>query len=534
MFKALLKKQLLELNSFYFMNKKTGKMRSKAGAVGFIILFAFIFFSVAVSLGSIDMLFALGILPQGLDWLYFAVIGIMSVVVGTFGSVFNTYAGLYNAKDNELLLSMPIAPSKILLVRMIGVYLMSLLYSGIAFIPGVVVYWILTPASALSVIFSVLLIFITALFVHVLTSALGFVVALVASKLKNKAITTVILSLFLLAIYYLFYFRINSILSYIIENASQIGDKVYAYILPFYHLGRAAGGNIASMLLFTLFVGVLFALTCFILSKTFIKIVTTNKGQKSKGAKAAKAKAHSASRALFGKELRRFVSSPAYMLNCGLALVIMTAVSVAAIVKAKTLGAIVSELLAQSPAFASLIPIACAAVVMIISSTCYISAPSVSLEGKSIWILRSLPVRENEIMKAKEKLHIVLCAPLTVVTSVVLGSVFDIGLLNTIAAAALNIIFVCLMSSLGLMIGTLKPTLEWTSEAIPVKQGLPAVVSLFGGFFIVIISVVPYFFLSLFIKPVYYMLAVAVLFAVAFVLVRKWNLTKGARRFSKL
>ena len=41
-------------------------------------------------------------------WLYRALMGIVSVTLGVFGSVFNTFSTLYQAKDNDLLFAMPI------------------------------------------------------------------------------------------------------------------------------------------------------------------------------------------------------------------------------------------------------------------------------------------------------------------------------------------------------------------------------------------------------------------------------------------
>ena len=43
MLKALLKKQLLEMNTFYFQDRKTGKRRSKGKTVGMVILYIAIF-----------------------------------------------------------------------------------------------------------------------------------------------------------------------------------------------------------------------------------------------------------------------------------------------------------------------------------------------------------------------------------------------------------------------------------------------------------------------------------------------------------
>lgn len=47
----------------------------------------------------------------------------------------------------------------------------------------------------------------------------------------------------------------------------------------------------------------------------------------------------------------------------------------------------------------------------LISSMNDITAPSVSLEGKNIWIVQSLPVTAWQVLRAKLNLHIVLTIP---------------------------------------------------------------------------------------------------------------------------
>ena len=61
-----------------------------------------------------------------MGWLYFALMGLLAVLLGAFGSVFNTYSGLYLAKDNDLLLSMPIPVNTLMASRLLSVYLMGL------------------------------------------------------------------------------------------------------------------------------------------------------------------------------------------------------------------------------------------------------------------------------------------------------------------------------------------------------------------------------------------------------------------------
>ena len=145
MLKALLKKQFLELNAFYFQNRKTGKNRSKAGTAGFIALYIVLFLFLAFTFFMVAQSLAAALIPLGYGWLYFALMGLISLAFGVFGSVFNTYAGLYHAKDNELLLAMPIPPRRILLVRMIGVYAMGMLYSCLIMVPTIVAWQLNAP-----------------------------------------------------------------------------------------------------------------------------------------------------------------------------------------------------------------------------------------------------------------------------------------------------------------------------------------------------------------------------------------------------
>ena len=60
---------------------------------------------------------------------------LVGVLMGVFGSVFNTFSGLYQAKDNDLLLSLPIPVRAILASRLLGVYLMGLTFSGVILLP---------------------------------------------------------------------------------------------------------------------------------------------------------------------------------------------------------------------------------------------------------------------------------------------------------------------------------------------------------------------------------------------------------------
>ena len=118
MIKVLFRKQMLELNRSFFQNKKDGKARSHGKVILSILGFAIL---MIIVLGGMFALMSMGLVSlfdAGVGWLYFTIMSILAILLGTFGSVFNTYASLYQAKDNDFLLSLPIPVQDILIVRL--------------------------------------------------------------------------------------------------------------------------------------------------------------------------------------------------------------------------------------------------------------------------------------------------------------------------------------------------------------------------------------------------------------------------------
>lgn len=146
MLKTLLKKQMAEIFRNYFYDPKKNKMRSRGATIAYIALYVLLMAGV---LGGMFALLAVGICAPmaaaGVGWLYYLVMGLIAVLLGAFGSVFSTYSSLYLSKDNDLLLSMPIPVRYVMASRLLGVYLLGLMYSGVATVPAVIVYWIVAP-----------------------------------------------------------------------------------------------------------------------------------------------------------------------------------------------------------------------------------------------------------------------------------------------------------------------------------------------------------------------------------------------------
>ena len=534
MIKTLLKKQMLESFSWLFYNAKSGKLRKGVGLLGNIILYIAVFGLIAGMFFVMALELCEPLVSIGYGWLYFAIIGMVAIVLGAFGSVFNTHSTLYLAKDNDMLLSLPIPASKILFARLSGVYLMGLMYELIAMVPALIIWFIYADLTVLGVIFSLLIPFVLSVFVLTLSCVLGWVVALVSSRIKNKSFITVILSLAFIAAYYYFYMQAYEMLMGIVANAEAIGESVKTALSLFYQMGLAAEGRISSMMLFTGIILGLFAVVYIVLSRTFIKIAASNKGNtgaKKKISIGKEARVSTVDKALLFKERKRFTSSANYMMNCGLGTVFILAAAVALVIGKKAISEAVTQMFGAKEGLTLLIATAAAATM---GSMNDISAPSVSLEGKNLWLLQSLPVDPWKVLWAKVRLHWYITSVPVIVLTLACEYVFGFSALEWFTMFAVAMAFVMFMAEFGVIMNLLKPNFTWTNEIIPIKQSMSVIVSMFGGWILTAVFALAYILLDDILSPMIFLFFVAVALCVAVGGAEWWLRTKGRRIFAEL
>lgn len=535
MWKALLKKQFLELHQTYFQNKKTGQRRTGGKLAGVIVLMALVFLLLAGSFLALGSLFVTTLYPMGLGWLHYTMMGLIALVLGVVGDVASTYSGLYRAKDNDLLLSMPIPPVKILSVRPMGVYVMGLLYVAVVWLPGTAAYWIWGRVTAAGVVMPLLLLLVLGFVVLVLTCLLGYVVALLSARLRNKATVTALLVVAVLAGYYWVYFRLVSYLQGdFLTHADVLGGKVKAGAWPLYALGQAACGDIGAFAATAGITAVLVAVTVWALSRSFLRLATENKGDKHAVYREKAVKVRNVRQALFRRELKRFTSSATYMVNGGLGLLILTALAVLVMVKAPALRILAAMARTQMPELAALLPLLSVCAVMFTAGMNVICAPSISLEGKSISLMQSLPVAPREVLHAKKNLQVALNLVPTLLCTAALGITLQFSAVEMGLSLVLAAVFLWFSADYGLMLGLWKPNLTWTSEVVPIKQGSAVVLAFFGAWVLaLVLGLGGWLTRKVIALPLYLALCAALLGAGA-LLMRRWLNTRGAAIFAQL
>ena len=533
MLKTLTKKQFREIFRNYYVNSKTGKARSQKGVTGMIIGYALIMGALATMFAFFDFSMGIALVKVNRAWLYFSLNAIAATAFGTLGSVFSTYSSLYIAKDNEQLLSLPIQPRTILLSRMVAVYAMSALYSGVIWLPAVIVYCILGGGIFALLLGLVLMLFL-ALFVSAITAILGWVVAAISVRLKGKSYLTAIIGFAFFGLYYAFFLRSSNLVGSILESGDSLKPGLSSWGYVFYQLALGASGDLVG---FGIFVGitlVLFGVTIYVLSKSFIRIVTTKHGGSKAVYREREATVRSQGQALFRRELKRFTSSATYMMNTGFGLVMEVALAVLGIIFCGTIRQYLDKLLAGAPAIVLFIaPMALAAFIFLIGTN-YISTPSVSLEGDRIWVVHTLPVRSADVLLAKLRLHIVLNAVPALFLGVVAIFVLRMDLVDGILLLLCVMAFIALSGAFGLFLGLRNPNLHWTVESQPIKQGMAVLIGLFGTMLLAVAVGGLYFLLVYFINPRIYLAIWLVIFVALFFVFRHWVMRTGAKIFHEL
>lgn len=533
MLKPLIKKQLLELNTFYFINRRTGKRRSVIGIVAMAGLFLFVFASLAFTFVGFSLLMTELLKDEDSAWVYYSVLGLTSVIVGVFGSVFNTFAGMYKSKDNELLLSMPLKTSDILLSRLAGVLLMSLLYTSIVWVPSIIVPVAIEVQTFKQIIIPLFLTPVIGIMVSVFACVLGWLVAVISSKLKSKSYLITVISLLLFFTYYFLCLKLNTVLTDLVVNAGKIGDKIKFFTYPLYLLGKASCSDLLSLFLFIVFCSVVSYACWRILNTNFFKIVSQNKGEEKKEYVEKRVRKQSVSSALLRREFKGFINNPTYCLNSGLGVPLMIIASVVLLLKRSMFSDMISQLPQELEIVKQMMPLFVTSACVVITSMDGITAPSVSLEGKNVWVLQTLPVNTWEVLHAKERLHVYINS-VGLILTLVMGFVFDIPF-NELALSMV-IVWLCiwLMADLGLFFNLLNPIMNWTNVVVPVKQSMSVLFVILSGLAIGTVILAGYYLLRNTLSVEAYQVVCIMVVLLLYKTVNRWLRTTGCRIFTSL
>ena len=470
MLRILIKAQLQSVLASLTRTSR-GKRLSVAGAVLLMAFLAVIFLSF---FGFTFYALALALPGMGLGWFYFSLAAIMAFALGFIGSVFTAQQQLFAARDNELLLAMPIRPRDILGARMAVLLLLDYALTLIVLLPAGAVWLMVVGGTAGGVFGFVLSALLLPLIIMCFTCLFAWLLALISSRMRNKTVVTLVLYLAFLAAYFYFYMNLQQLLTELIANSEQIAGAFVA-VYPLYAFGQASLGSWLHIAGFAACCVIPFALVYAILSRGFLAVTTRRPSVRKLVYRERALKTSGVGAALLRKELGRFAANGMYILNAAMGSVLTVAAAAALIIyrdEAMQLLSVLPEGMGEGAVILAL---------CFLNATDVISAPSISLESKTLWLLKSLPVPAGRILMAKVNLHLVIALPPTLIASACCCAALPFppaGAAMVVLIPALTCVFGAL---LGVAVNLRYPKFDYINETAVIKNSMSVTVTLFGS-----------------------------------------------------
>lgn len=530
MLKVLCRVRLEVLKSWLTGSSRMKKAQSKWKLAGFALLMLYALWAIGFLFWTIFSGLAEPFHMLQMDWLYFAMVASMSFALMFVGSIFTAKAQLYEAKDNDLLLSMPIKPRDILISRLLMLWIIALVLGLVAAVPALLAWYKVAPLSGLGLA-SYLIIFVLALpmFSLAVSALFGWLLSVVSARLGGKSLVTVLLSLVFLGAYMYVAFRMNSLIGQLTQNPDGVANALGAVVVLQWIGQACAAGDVAALVKVSLLLLAAFGLAYVILERSFIKTATNKRGGLKKKYVAKEEKASTPGKALLNRELQRFLSSSAYILNCGLGALMALIGAAALAIKGKELVALMGY-----AGLGTMLQLVLIAGLCFMAAMVLITAPSISLEGKSLWIAQSLPVESSQVLKAKLHLHNLIGLPPILLCSCVGVFVFRPEPVIALCLIALPAVFCVFVGLLGLVENIRHPSFEWINETQAVKSGISVLLTMLISWGVMALPILCVAFLGDKLQPEYVCLGFLLLLVLACLLLHRWLMSSGAQRYREL
>jgi len=534
---TLLKKELAGLGNSVMNSGKRSSGNLKKRTVGMKILIGLALIYIVGMMGVMFYMMADSLCEPfveiGIDWAYFAVMGIMSLTFCIIGGAMSSYSTIYKAKDNEFLLSMPIRPSLILSTRVLICYAIDFVLNLIIMSVAFIVYESYFSLTGPMVAGWIINVFFFPLLGLVLSLLLGWLVALVTSKVppEKKSYVSLVFVLLFVGAYIFLYTKMIDIMDIIVSEKDSVAGFLEKYIKPVFWMGKASTGDFNSMIFLVLVSAAAFAIVYMLLSTTFIKVVTTAKGRKNKVKyKEEDLKTSDVKGALLSREFVHFRRNTTIMVNFGLGLILFVIMGIAAIIMNGKISGFIENLGAGANDAAILLG---NMAVLYILAMCPITAPSLSLEANTLWILKSLPVSTKDIYTAKLKEHLFLTVPSSMIATIgVIVAIKPSPVLAVLSVVCI-LVFNFFMATWGLRLNINRPSFDWKNEAAAVKRSVPVMILTFGTMGIILTLFILYVFFGSIIGPSIFLGIICAVIALFTLLNYRWIFNKGIEIFEK-
>lgn len=424
---------------------------------------------------------------------------VISSLVNLFFTIFKANGELYGFRDYELVMSLPIPVKTVINSRLFNMYFWNTVITILVMAPMGGVYAFYLKPGILFALFWIAGILLACLIPTILAAFIGAIITAIASKFRYASAVSSVLGIgFVVALMALSMLlstgdsgfgklidyrtgnvNISAISTYIPELSRSL-NHLYP---PAQLFTQAIAHNDFLSLFF--FAGVsigLYSLFTWILSTKYREINTALTSHVSKSDyKMGRLRQGSALNALYKKTIMRILKSSVCATNLlmGCVMAILVSIAFVAIGPDRVLSGlgVASGLDAVKSAACFLL----AGIISMTNTACV----SLALEGKSIWLIKSLPIPAKTLYDSYILTNITFTVPTSITTGILFGVALKPGFYGVLLMILVPTTYSLLVAVAGVFIGNRMAYYDWKEESQLVKQSLMSIVGMLSGFVVI-------------------------------------------------
>lgn len=434
------------------------------------------FFAAGTLMGQPEMILTVSLLLAMITILIFG----LFYVLGAF----------YFSKDMESFVPLPLKPYEVIGGKFAVVMVNEYLTSMPILLPPIIIYGIGTAQGILYWIKSLLLILAVPVLPLTVAALLMMLLMRVVNLRRYKDILTIVGGIAILVLsmgFSMFMQRIpenaddiQNILKGQTGLADMLGERFPPLLWAARSLSEGGLAGIGYLLLFLFICAILFILLMMLSNKVFYKALlagqevsrkkkalTDQQKQKQYGKMSGQVKA------MMKREWRLLVRTPVYVMNSLVGVIIGPFIFLIMMVvqgSEPEFAALFAEI--AKPEIAPYVLLGGLGLMIFTSGMNLVASTALSREGRTLWIVKMIPVTARQQVNAKLLLSLLVSGIGIVATALIMLFFMKLPLLWVLGATVVAFMGSLPMSALSLLIDVFHPKLVWNSEQKAMKQNM--------------------------------------------------------------
>ncbi len=459
--------------------------------------------------------------------------------------IYKSSSLIFNCKDDQLLLSLPIKKEVVIFIRIFKFYVFELIFNTMMLFPFMLAYIRWAPTLSWTYGLTCLIILLFSPIIPIILSCIvGMITASIASRFKYKNVAQIIVSMIVLAGTFYISFNLDGAFDYLAQNATSLNDLITKVYYPSGVFAKLVTDfNILDLLVFIGINILLVSVFVWIFSKFYFKInsrmksVTTTTHSKIK-VKELNIKKNSKTMAMIKKEINTFFKTPVFIINAGFSLVLFLIVAVVIVFKYDSfIQTLVSEetgLGLTTEIIENNLSIMILYLLTFVSFLTSITNAVISIEGKNISILKSLPIQAKNILLSKVLSAFIITTPVLLLGDFILFIRLKTSLLEAILLVIISLTMPLVSHFIGIIINLKYPKLDWENESEVVKQSASSFIAVMIGMVLMMIIMIVVSNVVEIVNTLWILWIVAIALILLDTILYFYLITKGVKMFNDL